>query len=90
MPSPLSTIPENQRIALLKSGMRTFLTNVRLPLAPDTRWLIEAVCLNYTPLELPENSEILDKANHYLLERLQGIEDKLNSDKLAWVQSMKN
>jgi hypothetical protein len=64
----------NSRLAILQSGYRNFVSTIKIPIAADTKWLLEVVCLHAQPMPLDSVIE-----NHPLI--LIGSYFSLNQNK---------
>lgn len=85
-----SVIDINSRLAILQSGYRNFVSSIKIPISPDTKWLIELVCIHTQPAETDKNVSIFDKADNFLKSFLWTHQQNMNKQRQDWVQSMKN
>lgn len=89
-PSSRSAIDINSRLAILQSGYRNFVSSIKIPISPDTKWLIELACIHTQPAEIDKNANIFDKADNFLKSFLWKHQQNMNKQRQDWVQSMKN
>jgi sarcosine oxidase gamma subunit len=77
-------------LAYLKSGFRIYVTNVKLPLSADTKWILETVCIHdLKPENLnTENSSktIYSKAQVYIHNHLYNLQENINQNRESWLQ----
>jgi hypothetical protein len=81
------------RLQLMKSGFKTFVSSIKIPMSAETKWTLEIVCLNNKPLN-PEDSNdslpITYQAKNYLQNHLWSIQSNINQNKQIWLNAMKN
>ncbi|MEM1312247.1 MAG: hypothetical protein AAGF07_02170 [Patescibacteria group bacterium] len=87
---PKSKSDVASRLAILQSGYRNFVSTIRLPIAADTKWLLEVVCLHSQPNQIPASASIYDKADNFLKSYLWQHQLNMNKQRKDWIQSLKN
>ena len=82
------------RLQLMKSGFKTFVSSIKVPMSAETKWTLEVVCLNNQPLVLDIQQEpnlpITAQAKNYLQNHLWDIQVNINQNKQVWLSAMKN
>lgn len=77
------------RLNLLQSGFRNFVGRVKLPISSDTRWLLEAVCLEKLPAAITKEAPILDQTQYFLEGFLWQHQSQINTNRGEWLARMK-
>jgi hypothetical protein len=78
------------RLAILQSGYRSFVSTIKIPIAADTKWLLEVVCLHAQPEPLNANATIYDKADNFLRSFIWQHQLNMNKQRQDWIQSLKS
>jgi hypothetical protein len=82
------------RLQLMKSGFKTFVSSIKIPMSAETKWTLEIVCLNnkVTDLDAQQNPNppITLQAKNYLQNHLWNIQTNINQNKQTWLSAMKN
>lgn len=82
------------RLQLMKSGFKTFVSSIKIPMSAETKWTLEVVCLNNQPpvLNVEQNSNlpITSQAKNYLQNYLWDMQNNINQNKQVWISAMKN
>jgi|GEM_PF-3579019 len=77
------------RLNLLQSGFRNFVGGVKLPISSDTRWLLEAVCLDKIPTSVTAQAPILEQTQYFLEGFLWQHQSQINTNRQEWLARMK-
>ena len=80
----------NGRLNILQSGFRSFVGGVKLPISSDTKWLLEAVCLDNIPVPIAQEATILDQTKYFLEGFLWQHQSQINQNRQQWIASMKS
>jgi hypothetical protein len=78
------------RLELTKSGFKSFVSKIRLPMNNDTKWTLEIVCLSDQITPINENSPVTDQAKNYLQNQLLNMQNEINTKKQEWLRLMKD
>ena len=79
-----------KRINILQSGFRNFVGGVKIPLSADSKWLLEAVCIDQEPQQPALNADIFLQAQFFLDNILWKHQEVINDNKQKWISTMKN
>jgi hypothetical protein len=77
------------RLVVLRSGSRVFVSTVKIPVSPETNWLLTAVCLNVAPQPIAQGSSIEDQADYFLVDYVWKYQQQVNKNKQDWLKTMR-
>jgi hypothetical protein len=89
----LATKPKTDaksRLNILQSGFRNFVGGVKIPISSDTRWLLEVVCLETSPISPVQTAPILEQTDYFLKNFLWHHQSQINHNREQWIASMKS
>lgn len=84
------SVNTSQRLLMIQSGARNFLSKIKTILSADSKWTLAIVCLNEAPIPAAKTDSVSLQAKKYLQYQLWQKSQKINHDRADWVKIMKN